>query len=37
MIFDFNARSCANFFLKIKIKNPNPKKNKLKVAKKYLK
>mgnify|MGYP003328454825 FL=1 len=37
MIFDFNIKSCANFFLKIKIKNPNPKNNKLKVAKKYLK
>ncbi len=37
MIFDFNTKSCANFFLKIKIKNPNPKNNKLKVAKIYLK
>jgi len=37
MIFDFKIKSCANFFLKIKIKNPNPKHNKLKVAKKYLK
>ena len=37
MIFDFNIKSCTKFFLKIKIKNPNPKNNKLKVAKKYLK
>ena len=37
MIFDFNIKSCAKFFFKIKMKNPNPKNNKLKVAKKYLK
>ena len=37
MIFDFNNKSCAKFFLKIKIKNPNPKNNKLNVAREYLK